>query len=210
MTSNKSQNPQAPAPKQQALALIFGGLLPVIIFTIIEDQYGVIAGLVAGMVFALGEVIFELVKHKKVSGLTWAGNCLLILLGGISLISEDGIWFKLQPALFEFAFGLILIGSSLLKKPFLLMMIEKQNPNLPDAIKEKFKGVNFRVSFFFFFHAILATYAAFNWSTWAWALLKGVGLMGSFVIYLAVEIIFIRRSLAKSTPEKQPTNLEMK
>lgn len=189
--------PQPAAPKQQALALIFGGLLPVIAFTVIEDQYGVVAGLLAGMFFGLGEVIYELLKHRKVSAMTWAGNGLLILLGGISLISDDGIWFKLQPALFEFAFGAVLLGSSLMKKPFLLMMLEKQNPNLPEAVKDKFKGVNLRTSFFFFFHAILATYAAFYWSTWAWAFLKGVGLMGSFVVYLAAEIIFIRRSLQK-------------
>lgn len=189
--------PPKPQAKQQALALFFGGLLPVIAFTVIEDQYGVVAGLIAGMVFGVGEIIYEIIRHKKVSGMTWAGNGLLLGLGGISLISQDGIWFKLQPALFEFAFGVILLGSSILKKPFLLMMIEKQNPSLPAEIKEKFKGINLRCSFFFFFHAILATYAAFYWSSWAWAMLKGAGLMGSFFVYLALEIIVIRRSIKR-------------
>lgn len=52
--------------KSQALALFFGGLLPVIAFTVIEEKYGTVAGLIAGIVFGLGEVLFETIKYKKV------------------------------------------------------------------------------------------------------------------------------------------------
>lgn len=179
-------------PKSQALALFFGGLLPVIAFTVIEEKYGIIAGLVAGMVFGLGEIIYEWVRYKKVNLLTWIGNGLLLLLGGVSLISEDGIWFKLQPALFEYGFFFFLIGSWILKKPFLLLMLVKQNPTAPDLVKKMMSGFTLRLSFFFLAHALLATWAALKWSTESWALLKGVGLTVSMILYMVVEVVFAR------------------
>ena len=201
--SDSQQNISAPiapplaSPKSQALGLFFGGLLPVIAFTIIEEKYGVVAGLIAGMVFGGGEIIFEIIKYKKVQTITWIGNGLLIGLGAVSLISTDGIWFKLQPALFEFGFFIFLLCSWILKKPFMKLMIEKQNPTAPDFLKNAMSGITLRISFFFLAHAIIATYAAFYWSTEAWAILKGVGLTVSMVLYMVLEMVWIRRNIQR-------------
>lgn len=186
-----------PALKAQALSLFFGGLLPVIAFTVIEKKWGTMAGLIAGITFGLGEIIYELIKHKKVSLITWIGNGLLLFLGGISLISEDGIWFKLQPALFEYGFFIFLLGGWILKKPFLLLMMEKQNPNAPDFLKQRMSGFTFRLSLFFLAHGLLATWAAFQWSTESWALLKGVGLTVSMIVYMVLEILIARWQIQK-------------
>lgn len=186
-----------PSPKSQALSLFFGGILPVIAFTLIEDKYGTLAGLIAGMVFGFGEIIYEYFKFKKVSTITWIGNGMLLGLGAVSLISSDGIWFKLQPAIFEFGFFIFLVGSWFMKKPFLVLMIEKQNPTAPDFLKERMNGMTFRLGLFFLAHAILATYAAFYWSSEAWALLKGVGLTVSMIVYMFIEVFFARMSLKK-------------
>lgn len=186
-----------PSPKAQALGLFFGGLLPVIAFTIIEEKYGVIAGLIAGMIFGAGEIIYELIRYKKVSTITWIGNGMLLGLGAISLVSSEGIWFKLQPALLEFGFFIFLLGSWILKKPFMKLMIEKQNPNAPEFLKERMSGMTFRLSLFFLAHAILATYAAFYWSTEAWAILKGVGLTVSMIFFMVGEILWARFQLGR-------------
>lgn len=201
-----SNNPQAtaqPTPKSQALGLFFGGLLPVIAFTLIEEKYGVIAGLIAGMFFGFGEILFELIKYKKVSAITWIGNGLLIGLGALSLISTEGIWFKMQPALFEFGFFIFLCGTWILKKPFMKLMIEKQNPSAPHFLKEAMSGMTLRLSFFFLFHALIATYAALYWSTEAWALLKGIGLTVSMILYMFIEIFWIRIKLRKMSKEEK-------
>lgn len=183
--------------KKQTLSLLFAGLLPVIAFTVIEEKYGVMAGLVAGMTFGVGEIIYELIRYRKVSTMTWVGNALLLALGGVSLISSDGIWFKLQPAIIELGMFVFLFVTWLLKKPFLVLIIEKQNPNAPDFIKERLSGMTLRLSFFMLVHAVIATWAAFKWSTEAWALLKGVGLTVSMIIYLAAEILYTRYQLNK-------------
>jgi intracellular septation protein len=182
-----------PTPKSQFLALFFGGLLPIIAFTVIEEKYGIIAGLFAGMAFGFGEIVYELIRYKKVSTMTWVGNGMLLGLGGISLLSNDGIWFKLQPAIIEVGFAIFLFGSCIMKKPFLVMMIEKQNPDAPEFLKVSMGGMTFRLSLFFLAHSILATWAAYRWSNEAWAILKGVGLTLSMIVFMVVEVIWARR-----------------
>ncbi|MBC7743371.1 MAG: septation protein IspZ [Bdellovibrionaceae bacterium] len=187
-----------PTPKGQFLALFFGGLLPVIAFTVIEEKYGIVAGLIAGMAFGFGEIVYELIRYRKVSTMTWVGNGMLLVLGAVSLISNEGIWFKLQPALFEFGFFIFLLGSWFLKKPFLVLMIEKQNPDAPDFLKRNLSGMTLRLSFFFFAHAALATWAAYAWSTGAWALLKGVGLTVSMIVYMVLEVLYARKRIPRN------------
>ena len=204
MTSTSNQTPPQstpphprPSPKGQALSLFFGGLLPVIAFTVIEEKYGPHYGLIAGLVFGVGEIIYELVRYKKVSTTTWIGNGLLLGLGGISLFFNDGIWFKLQPAIMEFGmFGFLLI-SWMMKKPFLKIMAEKQNPEMPEILKENLSGITFRLSFFFLIHAVIATYAAMYWSTEAWALLKGIGLTVTMILYMVIEMFWIRSKVRR-------------
>lgn len=194
-------------PKRQMGALFFAGLLPVIAFTLIEEYYGTVAGLIAGMVFGVGEITYELVKHKKVQKITWIGNGLLLVLGGVSLISSEGIWFKLQPALMEAALVVAMWGSLLVKKPLLVVLAEQQGQKFPDAIKAKMSGVTFRVGLFFLAHTGLAVWAAFAWSTTAWALLKGIGLTVSFVLYLILEVIFLRKSISAQALQQMQQEL---
>lgn len=184
-------------PKKQALSLLFGGLLPVIAFTVIEEKYGVIAGLIAGMVFGVGEIIYEYVSVKKVSTITWIGNGLILGLGAVSLISSEGIWFKLQPAILELGFFIFLLASWIVKKPFLVLMIEKQNPDAPEFIKAQMSFITLRLSFFMLAHSLIATWAALYWSTESWALLKGVGLTVSMIIYMVGEIFWARLKITK-------------
>ncbi|HWU44277.1 MAG TPA: septation protein IspZ [Bdellovibrio sp.] len=184
-----------PSPKAQAVSIFVAGLLPVIAFTLIEEYYGTIAGLIAGMIFGVGEICWELYRHKKVQKITWIGNGMLLVLGGISLISSEGLWFKLQPALMEGIFTLMCWGSLLIGKNLIVYLAEQQGQQLPDIVKPRMKGLTFRIGLFFGIHTALAVWAAISWSTTNWALLKGVGLTVSFFVYLGVEVILMRQSL---------------
>lgn len=181
--------------KSAMLALFFGGLLPVIAFTVIEEKYGTLAGLIAGMVFGCGEIIFEFIKYKKVNTITWVANGMLLGLGTISLLSNEGFWFKLQPAILEFGFFGFLVGSWVIKKPFMKMMMEKQNAGAPDFLINRMSGMTLRLGLFFLAHAILATYAAFYWSSESWAILKGLGLTISMIVYMLIEVIWMRLTM---------------
>ena len=179
-------------------ALLLGGILPVVAFAVVEEVWGPKAGLVAGMVFGVGEILWEWRTQKKVQAVTWIGNGLLLGLGAVSIVSDEGYWFKLQPALLEGAMALALIGSHVLGKPLLLAMARKQMPpeSLPAATRPvyeaRLRGMNLRMGLFFAVHTVLAVWSALDWSTAAWALLKGVGFTASMVAYVAAEVLWVR------------------
>ena len=190
------QTPRAPQNKWRAILL--AGVIPLVAYTVIEDRYGVVWGLVAGMVFGVGEIIWELITQKRVDPMTWGGNGLLLILGGVSLFTEEGIWFKLQPSLMEAAMALVLIATNILGRPLLLGIMAKQGlkPEKGSLVYGHLSGMNFRMGLFFGFHAVLAAWAAFHWSTAAWAILKGVGFTLSMVVYMVVETLVLRYRIA--------------
>ncbi len=194
----------------QKFRVLAAGLLPVILFAVIEDYFGTVWGLVVGMVFGVGEILWEYWVDRKVSVITWGGNGMLLLLGGVSLVTDSGIWFKLQPAILEAVFTLVLWGSWFSKKPFLFLMMQKQGgfsgdfeqklkPGALDALRDGFSAMTLRMGLFFAIHAVLAVWAALYWSTSAWATLKGVGLTLSLLVYLVAESLVLRYRL-KSIP----------
>ena len=99
--------------------------------------------------------------------------------------------------------GIGLIVSVVIGKPFLQLLAKKQNlltnvhPSIRPYMEASFKGMTFRIGIFFLLHTGLATWAALEWSTRAWALLKGVGFTASFVLYMLVETLWMRRQTRK-------------
>ncbi len=183
-----NSKPQTAAKPPSNKLVLLSGILPLIVYTVVEEVYGTYWGLVAGLVLGVVEIVVEKVLYKKISTVTWVVNALVIGLGCVSLYMNDGIWFKLQPAFAEFIMVVILWGSLALKRPFLREMAAKQNPDIPDHMLEFFSNITFRLGIFFLIHSALAIWAAFEWSTVNWALLKGVGLTISSVGYLAIEM----------------------
>ena len=180
--------------KSHALKSLFlGGIIPVVVYTIVEEKMGPIWGLVFGMGFGILEILLEAFRYRKVETITWIGNGLLVGMGGVSLLTQEGIWFKLQPSLLELGMAVLLVGSWGFGKPLLVAMAKKQE--MPPGLETGFSGVTLRLGLFFLLHSVLAAYAAFFWSTRAWALLKGVGLTLSMVLYLGFEILAMKRNL---------------
>ena len=200
-----SLSPKVPGRTQMLRSFLLGGLLPVIAFTVIEDRFGRLWGLIAGMVFGVGEILWEWRTQGRVQKITWGGNGMILLLGGVSLLTQEGIWFKLQPSLIEAAMALVLWGSLVLGKPLLSAFMEKafkqqgielqgDDPRA-QAIGRAMRGLTLRLGVFFMGHSLLATWAALHWSTTAWALLKGVGFTVSMVVYMLMEGLVLRRRM---------------
>ena len=200
-----------PAKSQLVRAFLLGGLLPLLAFTWIEETYGTLAGMVAGMLMGTAEMLYERFRLRRIEPVTWFGNGLIIVLGGIGLIFHEGVLFKLQPAILEAVMSAVFLGSVMLKRPFLWEMMKKQRAQmgepleaLPEPallrIKNAIEGLSIRIGIFMGLQAALATWAAIAWSTRSWALLKGVGFTGSFGIYFLVETLYLRKRLRVRSP----------
>ncbi len=201
-----------PSQTSQLRALLLGGILPIVAFTVIEEVYGTIAGLVAGMVFGVGEIAYEWIKEKKVSAMTLGGNLMLLVLGGVSLITNEGIWFKLQPALIEGAMAGFFLISVWLRKSVLFLMIEKQGAlaRFPEAVRESmsvlfkqaFKLMTLRIAAFLAIHAVATVWVALKYSTAVWAAFKGIGFTVTFLVYVLAEGIWLRKLVKAEVSKK--------
>lgn len=175
--------------------LLLGGVLPIAAFTLVEQIYGTWGGLIAGLVFGLGEVIFEFQQTRRVQAITWISTGLILVLGSISLLDDNPVFFKLQPAILTFVFAIALWVSHWMKKPLLLMFALKTNPHLPPHAVQALFGMNFRFGFVALALGLISVHAAYQWSTAAWAILKAVGFPVALVLFMLIEVFFLRRRI---------------
>lgn len=192
--------------KQQILLM----LIPLILFTVVEEWGGLTWALILSVVYALGEIGWEFGKYRQVSKLTLFSNFMVVSLSFVSYLTQDGLWFKLQPAILETFFALILIGSFLIKKPLLISMMQAQGQTMNEIMIPFFSGLTFRMGLFFMAQAGLAVYASLNWSTEVWAFLKSIGLFIMMIVYMFLEVIIFkirqsRVSLPPLSPSPSPT-----
>lgn len=174
--------------KQQILLT----LIPVILFTLAEEWGGLSWALGLSVIYAVFELSWEFWRFHKISGMTLFSNAMVVGLSLVSYYTQDGMWFKLQPAILEVAMAVILIGSFLLKKPMLIALMEQQGHSVTDEMRHFFGGLTLRMGYFFLFQAGLAVFAALYWSTEIWAFLKSVGVLVMMVLYMLIEV-FIHR-----------------
>ena len=174
--------------KQQLLLMLF----PVILFTVVEEWGGLRWALILSIVYAIGEVSWEKWHYGKISGMTLFSNAMVVGLSLVSYYTQDGLWFKLQPAILEVVMAAMLIGSAVLRKPMLVVMMEQQGHAVNEIMRGFFGALTFRMGLFFIAQAGLAVYAGLYWSTEVWAFLKSIGIMVMMVVYLLAEIMIFR------------------
>ncbi len=188
-----SQIKQPLSTKQQLLFSI----IPVIIFTVVEEWGGLSWALIASVIYAIGEISWEKWKHKKISNMTLFSNIMIVGLSLVSYLTQDGLWFKLQIAILEIVTAGFLIGSYFLKKPILVEMLKQQGHTVTKEFESFFYVLTLRLGLFFVVQSLLAVYASFYWSTELWAFLKSAGVLIMVVIYLIIEMIVFRKKYIK-------------
>ena len=80
--------------------------LPALVYWYLEENYPLHIALIGGIGLAVIEICFEKIYTKKVHKISLFNFLLILSLGGLSLLGDQGIWFKLQP----FFTGVILGG----------------------------------------------------------------------------------------------------
>jgi len=184
--------------KQQILLM----LVPLVLFTVVEEWGGLTWALVLSVIYAIGEVGWELWRFRRISKLTLFSNLMVVGLSFVSYLTQDGLWFKLQPAILEIIFAIILIGSYLLKKPLLISMMKSQGHEVNEIMLQFFNGLTFRMGLFFIAQSILAVYASLYWSTEVWAFLKSIGLFVMMIGYMVLEVLIFKLKTTQQTQRK--------
>src|ERR1035437_2643432 len=176
---------KAESPFKKLAIQMIPGLLPLVIFIIADEIWGTKIGLIVALVLGITEFFYVWWKQKKIDKFILADTGLLLILGSVSLISDNDLFFKLKPALIQIIF-LVIIGVAAFGNPqFLIRMGGRYMGEMGqinaqgEQIMQKMLR---RVFILITLHTGLVIYAALYMSKEAWGFISG----GLFYILIGV------------------------
>ncbi len=183
--------------KLQIFKTLAPGFLPLFIFLLADMIWGTETGLIVAVLFGIFELGISYFREKFIDKFILLDTGLIMILGGISIIFSDPIFFKLKPALIELIFTVILGFSAYSHVNLILLMTKRymKGVSLTDFQLKKMKQGLKTMFFLFFIHTILIVYSAFFMSKASWAFISGGLFYIIFGVYILLE--FIRNRINK-------------
>lgn len=170
--------------------------LPAIAYWYLEENYSLKIALIGGGALALLEIIIEKVLTKHVHSISKFNFFLILGLGTIAYIGDEGIWFKLQPFFTGLFMGGFLLYKSVRGQSMMLEMMETlNNNNIPNKLFIKI--VERDMAIFLILYGGFMAWVAVNLSTSQWTFYKTIGFYVCSFIFFVFEFIRLRNILNK-------------
>ena len=108
----------------------------------------------------------------------------VLVFGGITLVLQDELWFKLKPMVINAFFGLALLGGLVFDKYFLKSLLEEAF-RMTD---QGWRTLTWRWALFFFFLALLNEAIWRNFTTDQWVSFKVFGIMPLTIVFSLTQV----------------------
>ncbi|MCP4155489.1 MAG: NUDIX domain-containing protein [bacterium] len=177
--------------KMDLLKSLAPGFLPLIIFIAADAIWGTKIGLIVAVAVGILEIAVSYIKKKVIDKFILADIGLIVVLGVVSILLENDIFFKLKPALIEAIFC-VLLGISVFSPVNIMMLMTKRymkNVELNEEQVKQFARSLKAMFFIFLVHTVLIVYSAFFMSKGAWAFISGGLFYILFGVYFVVELV---------------------
>ena len=191
--------------RTEFLKKMLPGFIPLFVFIAIDEIWGTRAGLIAALVIGSAELFWIFIRERRFDRFVLFDTLLLLALGGVSLLLNNDIFFKLKPGLVELILCAVLALSSfskinvvaLLSKRYMkdIELSEEQTNKMRDSLRFMF--------FVFLGHTFMVFYAAFYLSDGAWAFISGGLFYILFGLIFIYEIYRQRKAGKKLLSEEQ-------
>lgn len=168
----------------ELLKKLLPGFIPLFVFIAIDEIWGTRAGLIAALAIGVTEMVWIWIQEKRFDKFVLFDTGLLLVLGSVSLLLDNDIFFKLKPGLVELILCAVLAVSAFSKLNIIGLMTQRymKDMELNEQQMAQFRKTMQLMFFVFLFHTVLVFYAAFYMSDGAWAFISG----GLFYILFAV------------------------
>ncbi len=183
---------------------ILPGVLPLLIFIIADELFETSISLIIAISVGIIQAVWIFVKERRFDYFLLVDTGLIVLLGGISLISHNDLFFKLKPGIIELILCIMMIFIAFAPPSILSAMIGRYGMSVElndQSIKTLRKNLKM-MTLIFFAHTLLVFYSAFYMSKEAWGFISGVLFYMLFVAYLAFE--FLRNIIQRKRIEWLP------
>ncbi len=194
--------------RKELIKKLLPGLIPVFVFIIADELWGTKIGLLVAVGTGVVEMAVTWVREQRMDRFVLLDTALLVLMGGISLVLENDIFFKLKPGLIELILCGVLGVSAFSKVNIVGLMAQRYMKDMEmndDRLKLFRRNLKF-MFWAFMLHAALVFYAAFFLSKEAWAFISGVLFYIFFVAVFVVGLLMqrIKRRKDSATEEWLP------
>ncbi len=178
------------------------GIMPVLIFVIVDAFASARKAVGAALVMALFDLAYSLYLSGTIDEITWLSFALVAVLGFISIKKNNPLFFKLQPAILGCFIALtFLFFYFILDKPLMNVFYHKYfekilvvPPGVDMAVFENIMRLISRdLAWWLLIHALALAYAAFKMSKWWWFAIR----VPIFYLWLFIAM-FVETLLAKT------------
>ena len=177
-----------------SLALVLQGLLPLIVFAIVDIFASMRTAIIAAIIASVVEAAWGWYSYGEVDPTTWLSLGLILLMGFVSIKMRSDRLFKFQPVVMALVFAAVLGWYQWQGNPLMVQMMPKVAALLSEAQRAQMSDPRFihsmtRLDFLlipsFLAHASLVAWAATSKTTMYWLVARGVG----FYVLMAIAIL---------------------
>lgn len=165
--------------------------LPAVAYWYLETYYTLEVALMGGILLGVIEMLLEKKFTGHVHTLSKLNIALVVILGGISFIAKEGIFFKLQPTFTGIALAAFLIFKKIKNQSLMVEMLQDMKQKLPMPA-EVYKTLEWHMCIFLIGFAGFMAYVALKESTATWLFWKTGGFYIAFGGFMIVEMIVLR------------------
>jgi intracellular septation protein len=165
---------------------------PALAYWYLETYYTLEVALIGGIVLSIIEMYLEKRFTGHVHMISKLNLTLILILGGVSLIAKEGIFFKLQPTLTGLFLSSFLIFKKMKNQSLLLEMMREMNQKVIFP-EEFFHKMEWHLSLFFLSFSFFMAWVALYKSTATWLFWKTGGFYMAFGGFLIVEMFYIMK-----------------
>lgn len=171
--------------------------LPALAYWYLEENYSVQVAASGGILLAVIEILLEKIFLKHIHKISWFNFSLIGILGALSLLGEEGIWFKLQPSFTGIFMGGLILFYQIRGRGIFLEMVQEIQSNTKAL--EFFPKLESHLGLFFLSYGIFMGVVSFNLSTSQWLFYKTIGFYIALFVFFALEIVLMRRRILKAS-----------
>jgi isopentenyldiphosphate isomerase/intracellular septation protein A len=175
--------------RRQFLKTLAPGFLPLAVYIIADALWGSKVGLAVAVISGLVELAVAYLREKRLERFVLIDTGLIILLGGISLLLDNDIFFKLKPALVELVFCLLL-GISVYSPVNVMLAMSRRYLKGMEMGGAQVRAMARSMKILLVImsgHTILIVYAAFALPLRAWGFISGGLFYILFGVYFLAE-----------------------
>lgn len=190
--------------RSDLLKKLLPGFIPLFVFIAADEIWGTKIGLIVALVVGILELVYTYIKEKRFDKFILLDTALLMVLGGISILFDNDIFFKTKPAIIEAIMCVVLGVSAFTKIDIVGGMSQRymKGITMNDEVMKKFKQTLKMMFWIFTVHTFLVLYSAFYLSKEAWAFISGGLFYIIFGVYFVYEFFHQRRKARKQIVEQ--------